>query len=97
MNHQPNPSPPFDWEILAAAARRAPREAVSAPPGLATRVLALAQEQRRREALWFSWCLRAAFASFVLAVVGHLAFAPAAPITQADGIALEIAELVFAP
>jgi hypothetical protein len=97
MNHEPNSSPPFDWEALAAAARRAPREAIAAPPGLATRVLALAHEQRRRQVLWFSWCLRAAFASLVLAVVAHLAFAPAPPIAQADGIASEIAELVFAP
>lgn len=94
------PKPNFDWDTLAQAARRAP--APGGPPvpfALATRVLALAREQRSSETLWFSWCLRAAFASIAIALILPFALHSNgdAALAANSGIESQINELVFAP
>jgi hypothetical protein len=59
-----------DWAKLAAAARRAPRAPDEAAPyGFATRVAALAFEQRPPASLFGRMALRAAGVSLLLAMV----------------------------
>ncbi len=79
MNLEPEPESSPEWQMLAAARRRAlaaaPLTDDSAPFGFAQRIAARAMELRRNEniACWTRWSMRAAacagFAATIVALI----------------------------